>query len=73
VASEPVHGAKPHFIHVTDWADVEKLVDLEPLVPAYAAGVEHRTLAVFVRDHTQREIACPRMGQSVGPPVGGDR
>lgn len=52
--------SNPHFVAVEDWDGVEPLVDFAPLVPGYTAGRERQTLAVFVVDHEQREVARSR-------------
>lgn len=53
-------GANPHFLQIADWGDVVPLVDFEPVVPAYTAGLERQSLSVFVMDHRKRQVARSR-------------
>jgi len=46
----------PHFEFPADWSEAAGLVGFEPVVPAHTAGLELGSLAVFVRDHRQREL-----------------
>ncbi len=46
----------PHFVCPADWPQALELLDFEPLEPACTAGLELASLAVFVRDHRQREL-----------------
>jgi len=58
----------PHFVYPADWPQARELLDFEPLEPAYTAGLELASLAVFVRDHRQREL--PRGERSLGAHYG---
>jgi len=53
----------PHFEYPVDWPQAGELLDFEPLIPAFTAGLELASLAVFVRDHRQREL--PRSERSL--------
>lgn len=46
----------PHFEFPADWAQAGELVDFEPVQPVHTAGFELVSLAVFIRDHRQREL-----------------
>lgn len=45
-----------HFETATDWAAAARLVDFEPRRPAFTAGFDLVSLAVFVMDHRKRRL-----------------
>ncbi len=50
-------ASNPHFVAIGSWREAAALVDFEPRVPAYTAGYELSSLAVFVRDHELHEVS----------------
>lgn len=59
----------PHFEHPANWKQARRLVDFEPCEPRRTKGFELHSLAVFVRDHRQREL--PRTERSLEAHYGG--
>jgi len=53
----------PHFAYPAGWPEAREMLDFEPAEPAYTAGLELTSLAVFVRDHRHREL--PRNERSL--------
>ena len=45
-----------HFETAVDWAAAARLVDFEPRRPAFTAGYDLVSLAVYVMDHRKRRI-----------------
>jgi hypothetical protein len=46
----------PHFRSAKSWQEAADLVGFEPEIPADTADFSLQSLAVFVRDHRQREV-----------------
>ena len=53
----------PHFEYPENWQQAAGWVDFEPSEPGLTAGFDLHSLAVFVRDHKQREL--PRAERSL--------
>ncbi len=50
-------GHYDHFKKVVDWSAAARLVDFEPRQPAFTAGFDIVSLAVFVMDHRKRRLS----------------
>ena len=64
-----MNSEKSHFEHPANWKQARKLVDFVPSEPRWTMGFELQSLAVFVRDHKQREL--PRSERSLEAHYGG--
>jgi len=49
-------GHNDHFEAAVDWAAAARLVDFEPRRPAFTAGCDLVSLAVYVKDHRKRRL-----------------
>lgn len=47
----------PHFAVVESITDAEALLTFSPFLPAFTAGCELDSIAVFVMDHRRREVS----------------
>ena len=54
---------KAHFEHPENWQQAAEWVDFDPSEPGVTGNCELQSLAVFVRDHKQREL--PRAERSL--------
>ena len=46
----------PHFETALSWEEAETLINFKPLKPSRAEGFNLQSIAIFVRDHKQREL-----------------
>ena len=47
----------PHFASAASWDQAREMLAFQPFQPAFTAGHELRSLRIYVRDHTMRELA----------------
>jgi hypothetical protein len=49
-------AVNPHFATAATWRDAESLVTFRPAAPRWTAGLDLKSLRIFVMDHKHRDV-----------------